>query len=60
MQQAAKGTQEVSANIIGVKRAASDTGAAAGHVLTAARQLSQQAEELTGEVSQFIAGVKAA
>jgi len=60
VQQAAKGTQEVSSNIAGVKQAATDTGAAASQVLGSAQQLSREAEALTGEVDRFIGGVKAA
>jgi methyl-accepting chemotaxis protein len=60
VQQAAKGTQDVSANIAGVKQAATDTGTAAGRVLGAAKQLTQQASELTGEVQGFIRGVQGA
>ena len=60
MQQAAKGIQEVSSSILGVKQAATDTGAAAREVLGAAQQLAKNAENLTGEVNHFIADVKAA
>ena len=60
VQQAAAGTQEVSNTIVGVKQAATDTGAAAGQVLEAARQLSHQAEALTGEVDRFVVAVRAA
>ena len=44
----------------GVSQAASETGAAAGQVLTAAGDLSKQAEQLSGEVQTFVAGVRAA
>jgi methyl-accepting chemotaxis protein len=47
-------------NIGGVSRAATDTGAAADQVLSAAANLSRQAEQLTSEVGSFIAGVRAA
>jgi methyl-accepting chemotaxis protein len=60
VQQAAAGTQEVSSTIAGVKQAATDTGTAASQVLNAAQQLSHRAAALTGEVEQFVAGVKAA
>ena len=60
VQQAAAGTQEVSSNIVGVSQGANDTGAAANQVLGAARELSQQAEQLRSEVGGYIAGVKAA
>ncbi|OYD83236.1 hypothetical protein CHT98_16410 (plasmid) [Azospirillum brasilense] len=60
VQQAAVGTQEVASNIAGVRQAANDTGTAATHVLSAAQELSQQAERLTGEVGDFLAGVRSA
>ncbi len=60
VQQAAVGTQEVASNIAGVQQAANDTGTAAAHVLSAAQALSQQAERLTGEVGEFLAGVRSA
>ena len=60
VQEAARGTQEVSSNIVSVKQAATDTGAVAADVLDAATRLSQQAEELTGGVSQFVDAMKAA
>jgi methyl-accepting chemotaxis protein len=60
VQQAAQGTEEVSSNIGNVRQAATTTGEAANHVLAAARQLSLQAEELTGEVNGFISNVQAA
>ena len=46
--------------ISGVSQAASETGAAAGQVLTAASDVSKQAEQLSGEVNTFVAGVRAA
>ena len=60
VQQTAASTQEVTATIAGVSQAANDTGAAAGQVLGAASGLSRQAEQLTGEVNAFVAGVRAA
>ncbi len=56
---AARGTQEVNENIAGVNRAAGETGAAADHVLNAARELSQQAEQMRGEVDRFLREVRA-
>ena len=50
----------MSSNILGVKQAATDTGAAAREVLGAAQQLAKNAENLTGEVNHFINDVKAA
>jgi methyl-accepting chemotaxis protein len=58
--QTAKATQDVTTNIGGVSAAANETGGAAGLVLTAASNLSKQAEQLTGEVNVFLAGVRAA
>ena len=58
--QASVGTAQVTTNIAGVSEGANSTGAAATQVLGAAGELSRQAEELNGEVSMFIAGVKAA
>ncbi|MEA2867168.1 MAG: methyl-accepting chemotaxis protein [Bradyrhizobium sp.] len=58
--QTAQATQEVTTNIGGVSAAATETGGAAGLVLTAASNLSKQAEQLSGEVNIFLAGVRAA
>jgi len=58
--EASRGTQEVASNISGVREAATATGAAASQVLDASGELSQQAESLTGQVTSFIAQVKAA
>jgi methyl-accepting chemotaxis protein len=58
--QTAKATQDVTTNIGGVSAAANETGGAAGLVLTAATNLSKQAEQLSGEVNVFLAGVRAA
>jgi len=55
--EAARGTREVSSSISGVRETATATGDAASQVLGAAQDLSQQAESLTGQVSQFIAAV---
>ena len=60
MTQTAQATQEVTTNIGGVSAAANETGGAAGLVLTAASNLSKQAEQLSGEVNVFLAGVRAA
>jgi methyl-accepting chemotaxis protein len=59
VQQTSASTQDVTATISGVSQAANDTGTAAGQVLDGARGLSRQAEQLTGEVQRFIAGVRA-
>jgi methyl-accepting chemotaxis protein len=58
--QTAQATQEVTTNIGGVSDAANETGDAAGLVLSAASNLSKQAEQLSGEVTTFLAGVRAA
>ncbi|MGY4436921.1 methyl-accepting chemotaxis protein [Bradyrhizobium sp. F1.13.1] len=58
--QTAEATQEVTTNIGGVSTAANETGNAAGMVLAAASNLSKQAEQLSGEVGTFLAGVRAA
>ncbi|MBN8907661.1 MAG: hypothetical protein J0H99_13745 [Rhodospirillales bacterium] len=60
MQQAAQGTGQVTANIVGVKEAATGTGAAAAQVLSAANDLSRQSETLASEVNAFLTNVKAA
>lgn len=51
--EAAAGTQEVSSNISGVNEAATETGRAAGEVLSAANELAQRI--LQGEVQKFLA-----
>ena len=58
--QTAQATQDVTTNIGGVTHAAHETGNAATMVLSAASGLSKQAEQLTGEVNTFLAGVRAA
>ncbi|MGA7805223.1 methyl-accepting chemotaxis protein [Bradyrhizobium sp.] len=58
--QTAQATQEVTTNIGGVSAAAAETGGAAGLVLSAASSMSKQAERLSGEVTTFLAGVRAA
>ncbi len=58
--QTAEATKQVTANIGGVSAAANETGGAAGLVLSAASDLSKQAEQLSGEVNVFLKGVRAA
>jgi methyl-accepting chemotaxis protein len=60
VEQAAQGTRAVSANISGVTTAAGETGLAAGHVLSAASELSKQSETLRAEVDKFLATVRVA
>lgn len=57
---AAQGTGTVTAAIANVREGAGHTSAAASQVLGAAQELAQHAENLTQEVSRFLAGVKAA
>jgi methyl-accepting chemotaxis protein len=59
VQQAASGTEAVSHNISGVSAAATETGSAAGLVLSSAAELVGQAERLRGEVDRFLSGVRA-
>jgi len=58
--QAAKGTDDVSNNIIGVTQASAEVGGAATQVLGAATELSQQSEKLKTEVGRFLTNVRAA
>jgi methyl-accepting chemotaxis protein len=60
VQHASEAAREVTASIGGLSHAASDTGEAAGLVLSSASDLSKQAEQLSGEVKTFVAGVRAA
>jgi methyl-accepting chemotaxis protein len=60
VQQAAAGTQEVSASIVGVSQGANETSSAASELMGAAADLSQQSEQLRGEIGLYIAGVLAA
>lgn len=60
VQEASRGTQEVSSNISSVRHAANESGAAATQVLSAAGSLSRQADDLNHQVSDFLAGVRAA
>jgi methyl-accepting chemotaxis protein len=60
VQQTAASTQDITVNIRGMSQAANDTGAAAIQVLGAANGLSQQAEQLTAEVTSFVTGIRAA
>jgi methyl-accepting chemotaxis protein len=60
VQEAARGTQQVDDNITQVSAGANETGAAAGQVLSAARDLTQQSASLRAEVDKFLAQVRAA
>jgi len=58
--EAASGTTAVTRTMGGVAAAAEETGAAATQVLSAASDLSRQSEDLRGQVSHFLATVRAA
>ena len=60
MQQAAQGTQGVTQNIVGVREASAQVGAASTLVLNAAGQLSTQSEQLKSETEKFLGGIRAA
>jgi methyl-accepting chemotaxis protein len=60
VQEAARGTHQVSGNIGGVSQAASETGQTATQVLAAANQLSQQSETLRSYVEGFFTSIRAA
>ncbi len=60
VQQTTEAAGAVTVGIGGVSRSANETGAVSGQVLTAATDLSKQAERLCGEVNSFLAGVRAA
>ncbi|WP_458096566.1 methyl-accepting chemotaxis protein [Roseomonas sp. WA12] len=59
VQDTARATEAVTANIADVSQASAQTGDAAGQVLSAASDLSQQAERLNGTVASFVAEVRA-
>jgi methyl-accepting chemotaxis protein len=60
VQQAALGTRDVSQTIGGVKEVASGTGAAAQQVLQSSEALSDQSDQLRGEVETYLHDVKVA
>jgi methyl-accepting chemotaxis protein len=59
-QQAASRTRDVSENIVGVTAGADATGAAAQGVKSAAETLGQRADQLRGQVNDFLAKIRAA
>ncbi len=59
-QSAARGTRDVTANILGVNQGVSQTSQAAAMVLAAADGLHRQAEDLRGEVDRFLETIRAA
>ncbi|MCR0982027.1 methyl-accepting chemotaxis protein [Roseomonas populi] len=60
VQETARATEAVTVNIADVSRGSTETGAAAGQVLSAASDLAGQAERLNDTVAQFVAEVRAA
>ncbi len=60
VRQTARGTQEVSANISGVRQASEATGSAAVQVLSSSGDLADQAGRLRSEVRRFLDRVRAA
>ena len=56
---AASGTQKVSGHIQDVRDLSLSTGAAAGQVLTSAKELDQQANTLSEQVEAFLRQVRA-
>jgi len=58
VQQAAAGTEEVNANIETVSLAANETGSAARQVMGATESLTRRADDLSREVTRFLAGVR--
>ena len=56
----ARGTEQVTGNIADVKQGAGETGTAAGHVLSAAKELAHHSKDLGREVGSFLTNVKAA
>ncbi|MBL4836150.1 MAG: HAMP domain-containing protein [Kordiimonadaceae bacterium] len=53
------GTEEVTANINDVSSGATSTGSAATQVLSSAQQLTQQSEDLRGQVESFLVTIRA-
>ncbi|WP_338661193.1 methyl-accepting chemotaxis protein [Pararoseomonas sp. SCSIO 73927] len=60
VQETARATEAVTLNIADVSRGSTETGAAAGQVLSAASDLAGQAERLNGTVAEFVAEVRSA
>jgi methyl-accepting chemotaxis protein len=60
VQQAARGTGDISQSISGVKVASSESSTAAGQVLDASGELTRQSENMRQFVETFISGIKAA
>ncbi|MEI9982912.1 MAG: methyl-accepting chemotaxis protein [Aliidongia sp.] len=60
VQEAARGTAEVSSNITGLNQVVEDTGAASVDVLTSADALGEQAGTLRARVGSFLAEIRSA
>ncbi len=60
VEQAAAGTKDVSTNITSVSDAAEETGQAAGQIISAAGQMSEQSTKLKDEVARFLKTVRSA
>ena len=60
IQEASKGAMDVTSNITTVSSAASESGKAAGEVLTVARQLSERSQNMKKEVESFLRDIRAA
>ncbi len=60
VEQAASGTRNVAENIVSVEKAANDTGASAGQVLSASKDLNLQSVKIRDFVNDFLSNVKAA
>jgi len=59
-EQAATGTQEVSATFVNVQQAANETGSASSQVLASAQQLARHSDEMKRFVGQFLQDIRAA
>ena len=60
VQQASQGTAQVATNITDVNRGASETDSASGQVLTSAKSLASESNQLKLEVDKFLTTVRAA
>jgi methyl-accepting chemotaxis protein len=60
VQEAARGTDQVSRDISGVNQAAGDTGVQANQVLSSAKQLNNQSAVLREDVDRFLVNIRAA
>jgi methyl-accepting chemotaxis protein len=60
VQRAAKGTQDVTTNIVGINSAVAETSAGSGHLLTAAGTLGEHTAKLRNEVASFQEKIRAA